>query len=205
MLQASSMKRVHQLIFTACLLALSNSTVGCADPNDPSVAAEDDLSREKSDLKIFRDALQGIESNGGEGDPVPYQAILVTSKVGDLLDADTLATRIGAKIPGIRTRNAVYGFQSYQSGGDMAVFWAAETAINSDAEDEEEEKIRVRKMKKLRALCESKLKNLSTLVVGVRSTPADPASIENGAVADVIVGQLPSGKLVVLYGINIWT
>jgi hypothetical protein len=72
--------------------------------------------------KTFRDAIVGIESSGGEGDPSPYAAIMISMNAGDAWGAATLATRFGAKIPKIRSRNAVYGYQGFATGPAMAAF-----------------------------------------------------------------------------------
>jgi hypothetical protein len=184
--------------------ALSACTVGSSDPPDPSAEqTEEDLTTQQ-ELKPFRDALQGISSRGSEGDPVAYRAIMITLQPGDVWNAETLAARIGPRISRIRQSGAVYGYQGYATGSRaMSAYWAQQTKPQDPADPIEVR--RAAQMKALQKLCGEKLTRVTSMVVGVRSTPADASSIENGAVAPLIVGKLASGKLVVMYGIDIWT
>jgi hypothetical protein len=158
-----------------------------------------------ADLKLFQAALVGISSSGSEGDPVPYRAIVVSLKAGDTWNAETLAARIGAKLPEVRSAGATYGYQGFTTGRAMTKFWKDETTVPADASDPVEAKARAERMKGLKVLCAQKLTNVTSMVVGVRSDANVPSSIENGAVAPLIVGKLANGKLIVLYGIDIWT
>jgi hypothetical protein len=172
--------------------------------DEASQSGEAELSN-AADLKLFRAALVGISSSGSEGDAVAYRALAIALKAGDSWNADTLATRIGARIPQIREADARYGYQSFVTGSAMEAYWMRETNVSPDAEDPAAAKVRADRMKALKALCKQKLTNVTHMVVGVRSVPSEPGSIENGAVAPVIVGRLKNGRLIVLYGIDIWT
>jgi hypothetical protein len=195
----------------AFMLLVANAT-GCAASVESAVdvdadAAEAELSN-APDLKLFRDALAGISSSGSEGDPVAYRAVIVRLQAGDTWNADTLANRIGAKIPQLRTRRqpgASYGYQGFVTGTAMNAYWSKETTADPNAEDPVSAKVRAVRMKALKALCAQKLTNVTHMVVGVLGVATDPASIETGAVAPLIVGKLANGRLIVLYGIDIWT
>lgn len=187
---------VSAVLFTGC--ASSASREGEVDVE----SASEDLTTQEQ-LQPFRDALRGISSRGSEGDPVPYRAIMVTLKEGDTWDADTLAARIGPRISRIRERDAIYGHQQFATGYAMRAFWEQETTPRDPADPNEV--ARASRMAALRTLCASKLTRVTHLVVGRRSNPAEPSSIETGAVAPLIVGKLRNGKLVVMYGIDIWT
>jgi hypothetical protein len=189
--------------------ALSAFTFGGCASVSPSEQAGDALESTEEDLstaaelKPFRDALVGISSGGSEGDPVAYKAILVTLQPGDTWNADTLAARIGPKLREVRQAGATYGYQSFTTGRAMTKFWKEETTAGADADAED--KARALRMKGLKALCAQKLTQVTFMVVGVRSISTEPSTIENGAVAPLIVGKLANGKLVVMYGIDIWT
>jgi hypothetical protein len=193
--------------------ALLLGASACASTADDGAAAseletsEADLtavqrSEDKAALKLFQDALIGISSSGSEGDPVAYKAFTMAWKSTDAWDADTLAKRIGGRLPEIKSAGAVYGHQGFQTGRSMTSFWKGETTADpSDADAA----ARASRMKTLKALCAKNLTNVTHMVVGVRSVATDASSIENGAVAPMIIGKLPSGRLVVMYGIDIWT
>jgi hypothetical protein len=200
--------RFSSLLMAVSCLVLAAQT-GCApavDVADEEVtqSAEAELSN-AADLKLFRDALVGIDSSGSEGDPVAYRALAITLKTGDAWNADTLATRIGARIPQIRQAGARYGYQGFVTGAAMEAYWASETTADPGAEDPVAAKARAGRMKALKTLCKQKLTNVTHMVVGVRSIATEAGSIENGAVAPLIVGRLANGRLIVLYGIDIWT
>ena len=205
-----------KLRIIACLAgATALGMTACSAPSDSfeqAPAAEEELSS-RATLKAFRDALIGIESGGGEGDPVPYRALLVDWKAGDPWNADTLSKRIGPHIRELgelREGDPKYG---YQGGGRIAEFWHDRTTVDEAdlrAQDKSPEDIKkakqvAAKWAKLKVLCDAKLTDVREIVIGVRSMANTPSSIENGAVAPTLVGKLPNGKVVVMYGIDIWT
>jgi hypothetical protein len=206
---------MHSMMLTVIrVFACSALFAGCALSAAPMSDSEPEIEHATSELsvpelRLFRAALVGISSDGSEGDPVPYRAIVVTAKPGDAWVAETLAARIGPKIPDIREKAAVYGYQSFTTGSDMANYWADATAIqvepDADADAVAAATQRSERMQQLRVLCDQNLTHMTHMVVGVRSDKRDPGSIENGAVAPMLVGQLPSGKWLVMYGIDIWT
>lgn len=69
------------------------------------------------------------------------------------------------------------------------------------SEDRKAETLRVAQFKKLKALSEKRFKAVTNFTFGSDRF----GSIENGLVAHVLVGRLPSGNLIVIYGYDVWT
>ena len=83
----------------------------------------------------------------------------------------------------------------------MHEYWARETTLDlENGGDPVEEQLRVDKMKALKVLCDAKFTKMVNLTLGVGN-----GTIETGEVAHVLIGKLPSGKLLVIYGIDVWT
>jgi len=203
------MKRAH---FLASLLAISSLSLGgCAATVEPEssseVASEEALtSGDKAIVAEFKKAVQGIESGGGEGDPQQWEVITVSLRKGDTMKFEALTNRVAPKIPNLsdpsrdESETPIYGFDL---GYPMHEYWEKELAIDPEAEDMPAERARATKMKALKALCESRLTNMVNLTMGRTYEGGD--SIETGEVAHTLIGKLPSGKLLVIYGIDVWT
>lgn len=216
------MNSITSLSLAAVLGLLAVTTSGCASDasaQEPlqtteSAVSEDALRSEARIVADFKRAVVGLESNGGEGDPDPFKVILVQPQQGDTMSFPSLAKRIGPAIPELPNDYCEdeapvpcvpnYGFQS---GTTMSQYWAEKTAAPNpadyvgDAAGLRAERAKVQKYLKLKTLVAQNLRTPINLTIGVQAY----GSIENGAVAQVLVGKLPSGKLLVIYGIDIWT
>ncbi len=201
---------------TIIAMILSASTlfaVGCAAPvgteqESAEVQSEEALtSGDKAIVNEFKKAVVGLESGGGEGDPQPFEVITVSLRKGDTMNFQTLAVRVGKKIPNLTNpdRDSEEDGYGFQTGYPMSKYWENELTVQTDLEPEQmpAERARAAKMKSLKALCDAKLTNMVNLTLGRTYEGGD--SIETGEVAHVLIGKLPSGKLLVIYGVDVWT
>lgn len=195
-------------------LLLGILATGCATEAEAQVSdvelegGGDALGSEAQVVAAFKKAVRGLKSNGGEGDPMQLKVMLLPGAPNDSMSFPKVATRVGAAIPELRegTDGApqVYGFQC---GVTMAAYWAENTAepkpsdYKGDAAGLRKARSDAAKFRALKLLSDANLKSVVNLTVGVDMD----GSIENGAVAQVLAGKLPSGKLLVIYGIDIWT
>jgi hypothetical protein len=88
---------------------------------------------------------------------------------------------------------------------DASGWYQDEAPVRADFETDAEfaaAQATVEKWKALRALVDANLTGVKGYHFGSRSPGG---SLETGAVALTIVGQTPSGRVVILYGITIWT
>lgn len=192
------------------LATLGFSSVGCATEVASSEEAIDeneaDLnSRERSVLSRLGHAVRGVFWDGSEGDPQQVRVMTVSlPRSASFSNNDALARAIGARVPELKGRNVTYGFQA---GPSMAEFWQRELAqpdpneFEGDADGLAREQRRATQMRAVKAIFDQETVASTNLVVG----RLENGSIENGAVAACLVGRLPSGKLIVIYGIKIWT
>ncbi|MFO0678774.1 MAG: hypothetical protein U0169_19735 [Polyangiaceae bacterium] len=151
-------------------------------------------------------SLDGLATGGGEGDPDPYKVLAVDLAAGEKLEGKTLLTRLLPKLEGFdgMADDLVPGFDT----DDIAEFWSDATATPARAdfdtdEDFDAAKLDAKKWKNVKAVVDAKLTNVQAFHLGYRSSPT--SSLETGPVAVTLVGQLPSGKVVAIYGIVIWT
>lgn len=200
-------------ILALVLAASSLSLGGCAAPTEPESSSEVEseealTSGDKAIVDDFKKAVQGLESGGGEGDPQQLQVITVKPRSGEGMDFATLTKRIAPKIPNLADvmadeeegKGASYGFIT---GRPMKEYWQGKLEVDPDADDARAESERVEKWRKVNALSDKHFTKVVNFTMGV--TYGDVGQIETGEVAHVLIGKLPSGRLVVIYGIDVWT
>lgn len=194
-------------VFAFIMLA-SSVTVGCAADATSDVGEQEaDLtSGDRVVVESLKDAVDGLLSNGSEGDPQPFQVITVSLKAGDTMSFETLARRIGPRIPEVKGHDSSvrYGFQNGQPQGE---YWTEATAEPNPADYEGDDEGLAQAQKQAAGMREVQKIFAKEVVQTVNITIGQSYSnsIEHGAVAQCLIGKLRSGKLVVIYGIDIWT
>ena len=177
-------------------LVVTSTLVDAATPAGGDAAVVSDLAK----------SLDGLATGGGEGDPDPYKVITVDLAAGERLEGKTLLTRLLPKLEGFEGMDddLIPGFDA----DDIQEFWKDTTSAPKRAdfdtdEDFDAAKIDAAKWTKVKAIVDAKLTNVQAFHMGFRHSP--DSSLETGPVAVTLVGQLPSGKVVAIYGIVIWT
>lgn len=187
---------------------LAPLAVGCAD--DSAAPAESDeadvvTASDTALKKEIGDAIAGLETGGGEGDPDPYKVADVKLRRGETMTDDVLLKRLLPKLTGVaRNDDPIPGLDPTP----IAKAWADYTAAPrpEDYETAEElnaAKAAVEKWKNVKKIFDTKLTNVKYFDMGYRSSPQ--GSLETGAVAHVFVGQSPTGRIIAIWGIDIWT
>lgn len=182
---------VFKSFFVAAFLSLS----ACAAPVDSSPAAADEAEiKTSSDVKLEKQLeglLDGLETGGGEGDADPYKVLGYRPKSGEAFDDDLLLTRLLPKmIPA--SEEAYANFQERPAADE----W-------KDLIDDADDAQTADKWKVVKKFFDKNLTNVRTVTLGWAMEPK--GSIETGAVAQVIVGQTASGRVIAIWGVDIWT
>lgn len=203
------MKTIARMCCVAALLALTTSVVGCQNDEGAAAAAEDDVitSTDASFKKELAAAIEGLETGGSEGDPDAYEIADFKLRKGETMTEAVLLARLHPKLDGLNHDDAsdmIAGLD--ESPIDEA--WKDLTADPSadDFDDDESfelEKAQVAKWRNVKKLFDTKLTHVKYFDMGYRSSPT--GSLETGAVAHVIVGQTASGRVIAIWGIDIWT
>ena len=187
------------------------ATTGCAasDSTEEDGAAEQDVvsTPDAQVLAELRAASQGLFISGSEGDDDPVKVYSLRLRKGESVTPEILVERAHKRLRGLASEEDNGG--EYVRGFDESTVegWFQDDApVREDYETDAEFAVaqaNVAKWAKLKTLVESKLTNLKGYHFGWRY--GKDGSLETGAVALTIVGQTASGRVVILYGITIWT
>ncbi len=191
------------------LVAVSAPTLaGCANNDAPAVegatdplttASDDDLKRE------LRDAIEGLETDGGEGEPDAYELTDVELARSEALTDDVLLQRLLPKLFGSGQADGVPGLDPRP----ISDAWARYTAEPSRADYEgapdelEAAKQAAAKWRAVQELFDANLTEVRYVDLGYRASPT--GSLETGPVAHVFVGRSSTGRVFAIWGIDIWT
>ncbi len=190
-----------RLVMTLSLCALTSACAftaseGVASQDTELSVSEDSLSSgDKAALRDVREALKGHTSRGSEGDPTQYKAALLPSSLTGELSVAKIAAAAGPVIPELRAvRKTTGGTYAAQAGLPMDQYWRNELTRAGSVPEQT-------RVVNLMNTVNAKMRNIKNVVVGVKHN----GSLENGSVAPMLVGNLPSGRVVALYGIDTWT
>lgn len=184
-------------LLVASFFVLGAPIMGCAaDSSAPVEAGEEADVVSSSDAKLKKELgelIAGLETGGGEGDPDPYKVIDYRPKSGEKLDDATLYKRLLPKmLPGRTGEGEAFpGMQERP----IADEWKDLTA--------DEDPARAKKWKEVKKFFDANLKGSRALVLGWASS--EGGSIETGEVAQVIVGVTASGRIIAIWGVDVWT
>jgi hypothetical protein len=157
-------------------------------------------------LRELQAGIAGLMSGGGEADPVPYALATVSDPGGaGAPSGEWLAARFVPRM-GIHAGDMTPGFSGEET--DLASFWSSATEAPNRADFDSDEEFAqaeeaARKWAALKTLVEAKLTDVKSIDLG--NAFEEGGSIETGQVANTLVGRLPSGRVVALYGIVVWT
>ncbi len=181
------------LLTNACAATTEDFSVDSAAQTTTSDEAL--TSADRTALRQLRTALVGHTSSGSEGDPTQYKAVLLPASLSGSLTNAKVAAAAGPLIPELReVRRRVGGPFAAQSGVAMDDYWRNELSRAGSVPEQA-------RVVNLMDTVNANMSQISNVVVGVRRS----GTLENGAVAPMVVGKLPSGRAVALYGIDIWT
>jgi len=191
---------VAKSLLVASLLMISVPFgVGCAAPTESSEAPADS---DESEVKASNDAklekelgalIDGLETGGGEGDADPYKVLGYRPKSGEKFDDALLLKRLLPEmIPASLDEEECFANFQERPAADE---WADLTS--------DEDPALAAKWKAVKKFFDKNMKNVRTVTLGWAMQP--DGSIETGAVAQVIVGQTASGRVIAIWGIDIWT
>jgi hypothetical protein len=197
-------------LFAFFALSLSPlAVVGCADDSSEPAPESDEAdvvtATDTALKKEIGDAIAGLETGGGEGDADPFKVADVKLRRGETMTDDVLLKRLLPKLMGVsRDDDPIPGLDATP----IAKAWADYTATPKaeDYETAEElaaAKAAAEKWKNVKKIFDTKLTNVKYFDMGYRSSPQ--GSLETGAVAHVFVGQTPTGRIIAIWGIDIWT
>lgn len=194
----------------AASLALFTTT-GCAprDTTEADGAAEQDVvsTPDAQVLAELRAASKGLFIPGSEGDDDPVKVYSLRLRKGESVTPEILLERAHQHLRGLGGDDDNGG--DYVRGwdeGDVEGWFQQDPPVREDYETDAEfaeAQEAVTQWADFKALVESKLTNLKGYHFGWRYG-AD-GSLETGPVALTVVGQTASGRVVILYGITIWT
>jgi hypothetical protein len=161
------------------------------------------------DAQLMQDvaaAIAGLETGGGEGDPFPYAVVELDLAAGEELTNQVLLKRLLPKFEGMEHEGVdmIAGLEEYNAAANWASLTA--TPIRSDYDSDADYLSALdasQKWTRVKAIFDQKLTGVRSLVMGYRSF--EGGSLETGPVAHVIVGRTASGKVIAIYGIDIWT
>lgn len=191
-------------------LALLLPTACAADdggtPATPEAADEQDIVSSPDALLLadLRSASKGLFIPGSEGDDDPVKVYSLRLRAGESPTPEILVERAHKKLQGLAEDGGSDYTRSYDES-DASGWYQDEAPVRADFETDAEfaaAQATVEKWKALRALVDANLTGVKGYHFGWRSPGG---SLETGAVALTIVGQTPSGRVVILYGITIWT
>lgn len=188
------------IVLSSLLFSSACAAIGQDEPAasgmEVATGEEGLSSADRVALRALRTALVGHTSEGSEGDPTPYKAVLLPATLTGALSKNKVAAAAGPLIPELRdVRKAGGGTYAAETGKSMDAYWRNELARAEGSSVEQNRVVN------LMNTVNANMRDVRNLVVGVRRQD----SIDNGAVAPMVVGKLPSGRAVALYGIDIWT
>lgn len=197
------------------LVALAASPLlvaGCAadaSSSDPAAAGDEDDVVSASDKQLeqqIRDAVTGLSTSGSEGDPDPYKVVSIKLAKGATTTDDVLLSKILPKLKGLSRSDDT--FPGMQDGSKIADYWKEATAapkradFDTDADFAQAQKDAAQ-WKKVQDVVTANLHDVRSVTLGYADSRG--GSIETGLVAQVIVGILPSGRAIAIYGFDVWT
>jgi len=190
-------------ILTASVLALAVPfAAGCSGAPDAESAVEANADQsDEAELRVSDTSLlnqlehlvQGLETGGGEGDADPYKVMSYMPKRGESYN-DTLILKrlLSQMIP-------------MEDSGDDKLYPGMQERPAADewADLISDEPQTAAKWRAVKSFYQKNLKGVRTMTLGWSFRKG--GSIETGAVAHVIVGQSASGRVIAIWGIDIWT
>lgn len=204
------MKKTLSRSLVALLLAAAPLAAGCssAEPDTQSPGDEQEVvaSPDVAVVRALENALVGLETGGGEGDPDAYEVLAVKLARGEAFDDAMLLGKLLPKmiapedgsdyIPGLDEHDATEAWSEVTAEPDPADF---------DGDDEALEHARAQAAgwTKVKAIFDNRLTGVRRVDLGYRSSP--DSSLETGEVAHVFVGRTSTGQIVAVWGIDIWT
>ena len=187
------------------------ATTGCATSDgaaEDGVAEQDIVSTPDAQvLAELRTASKGLFVSGSEGEDDPVKVYSLRLRKGETPTPEILVERAHRRLRGLASEedgNGEYvrGFEKSDVDGWFEQDPPVRENYATDAEFANAQAT-VAKWAEFKSVVESKLTNLKGYHFGWRYG-AD-GSLETGAVALTVVGQTASGRVVILYGITIWT
>jgi hypothetical protein len=194
---------------TDCTGAWQDDGGYCRLPNGRFAADECCATGALSDEAIYEElssAVVGLETNGSEGDPDPYQVYVFDLAPDQSLTCEHLTAQL---LPQIAEFDPDDPTDEYIPGcdvGDLAEFFAANTAPNPDDYDPEDfpaAQAAAVKWAAVKALMDENLGEQGYYDVGFRY--GQDGSLETGPVAFTVIGRSATGRVFAIAGVVIWT
>jgi hypothetical protein len=203
----SSTFKAIGLLAAALISACAAETA--PSPPDATESADVVSSADRAIENEIADAINGLFTDGSEGDPDDYEIVTIKLRAGQTLTDAVILARIFPKLDGLED----FGDLTREPGmveKPIAEAWKNVTAAPDAADYEDmatelaEARATVAKWKKVKTVFDRRLTNVRYFDMGFRTSYSGD-SIENGTVAHVFLGQTPSGRVFAIYGIDIWT
>jgi hypothetical protein len=200
--------RQLSVVLSLLLLSILPVAAGCVDEPDRSPDVEEADVLSSSDAAIEKEiggAIVGLETSGGEGEPDPYKVTHLRLRTTEKMTDEVLLRRLLPKLRGVaRDDDPIAGLDETPITSAWAELTAEPNASYvQDASVLAKARATAKKWREVKDVVDRTLTNVRYVDMGYRGSPG--GSLETGAVAHVIVGQTTSGRVIAIWGIDIWT